>query len=58
MIETIQCLPVAKGTDGAISTKKGSDILQFERYELEKLQSAICIQVYYSEFMENIRTLF
>ena len=30
----------------------------FEQYDLEKLQSAVCIYFYYNEFMENVRTLF
>jgi hypothetical protein len=55
MIETIKTLPVAK--KGKISDKNGADIL-FEQYDLDKLQSAVCIYFYYNEFMENVRTLF
>jgi hypothetical protein len=55
MIETIKTLPVAK--KNGISIKAGTEIL-FEQYELDKLQSAVCIYFYYNEFMENVRTLF
>jgi len=56
MIETIKSLPLAK-KGNQISVKAGTDIL-FEQYDLEKLQSAVCIYFYYNEFMENVRTLF
>jgi len=55
MIDTIKTLPVAK--KGGISEKAGTDIL-YEHFELDKLQSAVCIYFYYNEFMENVRTLF
>lgn len=56
MIETIKTLPLAK-KGGVISTKSGTDIL-FEQFELEKLQSAVCIYFFYNEFMDNARQCF
>ena len=55
MIETVQCLPLSGGT--SISEKKQHDLL-FEQYDLNKLQGSVCIHFYYTEFMENVRTLF
>lgn len=56
MIETIKTLPLAAKKND-ISQKSGTEIL-FEQYELDKLQSAVCIYFYYNEFMENVRTVF
>jgi hypothetical protein len=55
LIETVKTLNIAGVNQ--ISTRSGHDLL-FEQFEIEKLQAAVCVYFYYSEFMENIRTLF
>lgn len=60
IIETVKTLPVAQtgsGSEPAISTRQGHELL-FEQFDIDKLQSAVCIYFYYNEFMENVRTLF
>lgn len=54
MIEAVRCLPLV---DGSIKPQLNNDLLQ-EQYDIEKLQGAVCIYFYYSEFMDNLRTLF
>ncbi|MFM7864366.1 MAG: hypothetical protein ACKPHU_09155, partial [Planctomycetaceae bacterium] len=59
IIETVKTLPVAvqAGAENSISTRQGHDLL-FEQFDIDKLQASVCIHFYYSEFMENVRTLF
>ena len=56
MIETISTLPISKG-GGAISSKQGAEVM-LDMYDLDKIQAAVCIYFFYSEFMEKMRTLF
>ena len=53
IIESVRTLPLQDGT-----TKPQSNDLLFEQYDIEKLQQAVCVFFYFSEFMENLRTLF
>ena len=55
MIETLRTIPVSKST--SMSQKPGAEVLH-EQFDLDKLQSAVCIYFYYNEFMENVRTAF
>jgi lipopolysaccharide biosynthesis protein len=55
IIETVKTLPIA-GAE-TISAKQGHELL-FEQFDIDKLQQAVCIHFYYTEFMENVRTLF
>lgn len=54
IIEAVRTLPLQEGGSKPAAT---NDLL-FEQYDIEKLQCAVCIFFYFSEFMENLRTLF
>ena len=51
MIESIKFLPSA----GNESEKKEGHETLFEQYDLEKIQHAVCIHFYYTEFLENVK---
>lgn len=54
IIEAVRTLPLQ---DGTIKPNLNNDLL-FQQFDIDKLQQAVCIFFYYSEFMENVKTLF
>jgi len=60
MAESIKCLPLADASSSGnikVSQKVGDDMM-FEKYDLNQMQTAVCIFFYYNEFMEQVRKIF
>lgn len=56
MIDAVRVLPQA--AMDLMSEKKDQHDLLFVSYDIEKLQGAVSVFFYYSEFMESLKTLF
>lgn len=54
LIEAVRTLPLQESSTAPANP---NDLL-FESYDIEKLQGAVSIFFYFSEFMESLRTLF